>query len=93
MKTLPRVALALMSLVGPMSLADTRPADARSTDSVESTEVRKAPAEYERARIGPAASELEQRVQTLESELADAKVQEQERFQLPAAWNTSTDGP
>jgi hypothetical protein len=88
MKTLPRVALALMSLVGPMSLADTRPAD-----SVESTEVRKAPAEYDRARSGLATSELEQRVRTLESDLARAQVQEQERFQLPAAWNTSTDGP
>jgi len=32
MKTLPRVALALMTLVGPLALADTRPADARPTD-------------------------------------------------------------
>jgi len=93
MKTLPRVVLAVMSLVGPMSLADTRPAGARSTDSVESVEVNKAASEYDGARIGPAASELEQRVQTLESELARARAQEQERFELPAAWNVSTEGP
>jgi uncharacterized small protein (DUF1192 family) len=93
MKTLPRVALALMSLVGPMSMADTRPADARPTDSVESSEVRKAPAEYDRARMGPSVSELEQRVQALESELARVRAQEQDRFQFPGAWNVGTDGP
>jgi len=91
MKTLPRVVVAVMSLVGPMSLAGTRPADARSTDSVESAEVNKAASEYDRtARVGPAASDLEERVQTLESQLARAA---QERVDFPAAWNVSTEGP
>jgi len=92
MKTLPRVVLAVMSLAGSMSLADTRPADARSTASVESAEVNKA-AFGSDARIGPAVSELEQRVQMLDAELARARAQEEERFQLPAAWNVSTEGP
>jgi hypothetical protein len=91
MKTLPRVVLAVMSLAGSMSLADTR-ADARSTVSVESAEVNKA-ASGSDARIGPAVSELEQRVQMLDAELARARAQEEERFQFPAAWNVSTEGP
>jgi hypothetical protein len=75
-----------------MSLADTRPADARSTASVESAEVNEA-ASGSDARIGPAVSELEQRVQILDAELARARAQEEERFQFPAAWNVSTEGP
>jgi uncharacterized small protein (DUF1192 family) len=93
MKTLPRVALALMTLAGPMSLADTRPNDARPADAVESTDARKAPAANDRLRVGPTQSELEQRVQALESELARAREQEQERYQFPGAWNVGTEGP
>ena len=94
MKTLPRVALALMTLVGPVSLADTRPSDARPAEAVESTEVRNPPAESDRARMGPTASELEQRVHTLETDLARVREQQLDRWQLPAdAWNVNTDGP
>jgi TolA-binding protein len=93
MKTLPRLALAVMTLVGSLSLADTRPSDGRPTDAVESTEARKAPAEADHARVGPMQSELEQRVQALEAELARVREQEQDRYQFPGAWNVGTDGP
>ena len=93
MKTLPRLALAVMTLAGPLALADTRPADQRPADAVESSEVRKAPAESDRLPVGPAASELEQRVKSLEAELARARAQGDERLQFPGAWNTATEGP
>jgi len=93
MKTLPRVTLALMTLVGSMSLADTRSTDARPADGVEASETYKAPAENDRLKVGPAASELEQRIRALESELAQAREKEQERTQFPGAWNVGTEGP
>jgi len=93
MKTLPRGALALMTLVGPLALADTRPADARPTDAVEASETYKAPAESDRSRMGPGPSELERRVKVLESEVAQAREKEQERNQFPGAWNVGTEGP
>jgi len=93
MKTLSRVTLALMTLVGPMSLADTGSNDARPADAVQSTVARKAPAESDRMRVGPTQSELELKIRELESDVAQLQAQEQQRFQFEGAWNVDTDGP
>jgi TolA-binding protein len=94
MKTLSRVALALMTLVGPMSLADTRPSDARPADAVESAMARKAPAaESDRPVVGPKQSDLEARIRDLEADIARLEEKEQQRYQFPGAWNINTDGP
>jgi hypothetical protein len=83
----------MMTLVGSLSLADTRPGDARPADAVEASETYKAAADNDRARMGPSPSELEQRVRALESNLAQVREKEQERTQFPGAWNVGTEGP
>ena len=91
MKTLPRIVLAVMSLVGPLAMAE--PAAQRPVVAVESSEMRIVPAEHDALPVAAPVSELEQRVKELESEVAQVQAQQDYRFQLPEAWNASTVGP